>query len=90
MTLNLHVKDFTVVRGGTNMGFTVTGAPTGEGKLDIPRLLARMYACRPDASVILEQWTPQMGTIEQSIAEQERWAEAGVPYLRRLIFEIKK
>lgn len=88
VTLNLHVKDFTVVRGGTNMGFTVTGAPTGTGKLDIPRLLARLHGYRPGASVILEQWTPQIGTIENSIAEQERWAEAGVPYLCRLLAEL--
>jgi len=90
VTQNLHVKDFTVVRGGTNMGFSVTGAPTGRGKLDIPRLLARMHALRPGVSVILEQWTPHAGTIENSILEQEQWAEAGVPHLQKLIEQLKR
>ena len=85
VTLNLHVKDFTVTRGGTDMGFTITGAPTGRGRLDIPHLLERMHAHRPEVSAILEQWTPLQGTFEESVAEQERWAAEGVPYLQRLL-----
>ncbi len=85
VTINLHVKDFTVTRGGTDMGFTITGAPTGRGRLEIPRLLERMRDHRPDVSVILEQWTPLTGTMEAAIAEQERWAAEGVPYLQRLL-----
>jgi sugar phosphate isomerase/epimerase len=82
VTLNLHVKDFTVTRSATDMGFTVTGAPTGQGKLNVPHLLERMHTHRPDVSAILEQWTPLTGTIEAAIAEQERWAEGGVRYLK--------
>jgi sugar phosphate isomerase/epimerase len=85
VTLNLHVKDFTVTRGSTDMGFTVTGARTGEGQLEIPRLLERMRAQRPDVSVILEQWTPLTGSIDEAVLEQERWAVDGVTRLRKWV-----
>jgi sugar phosphate isomerase/epimerase len=71
------------------MGFTITGAVTGQGKLDVPRLLRRMHDTRPDVGVILEQWTPLIGTVEESIAEQERWAVEGVRYLKEAIAEIE-
>jgi len=88
-TINLHVKDFTVTRGGTDMGFAITGAPTGTGQLDIPRLLARLHGYRPDASVILEQWTPLGASIEAAIAEQESWAVDGVRFLKPAIAALK-
>lgn len=89
VTINLHLKDFTVTRGSTDMGFAITGAPTGTGKLDIPRLLARLHAYRPDASVILEQWTPLGASLEAAIAEQERWAMEGVRYLQQAMAALR-
>jgi 3-oxoisoapionate decarboxylase len=88
-TINLHVKDFTVTRGGTDMGFTITGAPTGTGKLDILRLLARLHGYRPDATVILEQWTPLGVSVEAAIAEQESWGVEGVRYLKTAIAALR-
>jgi sugar phosphate isomerase/epimerase len=81
-TLSLHIKDYTATRGGTDMGFTITGTITGEGRLDIPALLTAMNGHRPEVSVILEQWTPITRSVEHAIREQERWAETGVAFLK--------
>jgi sugar phosphate isomerase/epimerase len=88
-TVCLHVKDYTVVRGDTDMGFTVVGAPAGEGKLDIPDQLSRLKEANPEASVVLEQWTPFADTIEQTIRLQEQWAKQGIGYLKNVWEELQ-
>ena len=82
LTINLHVKDYTVTRGATDMGFTVTGEVTGQGKLDIPRLLREANKVDPEMSVILEQWTPLQEDFEASKQLQIDWADVGVNYLK--------
>jgi L-ribulose-5-phosphate 3-epimerase UlaE len=83
-TACLHVKDYTVIRGKTDMGFTIVGAPAGEGRLDIPDQLSRLEEANPQASVVLEQWTPFADTIAQTITLQEQWASRGIHYLKKL------
>jgi sugar phosphate isomerase/epimerase len=87
-TACLHVKDYTVIRGDTDMGFTIVGAAAGQGRLDIPNQLRRLKAANPQASVVLEQWTPFSDTIEQTIALQEQWAERGISYLKTIWSEL--
>ena len=84
LTACMHVKDYTVIRGDTDMGFTIVGAPAGEGKLEIPDQLSRLKEANPEASVVLEQWTPFADTIEQTITLQERWASRGIHYLKKV------
>jgi len=81
LTVNLHVKDFVIERVPYKMGFAVSGAPAGSGRLDIPWLLKQM---RSDDSVsaILEQWPPPKESVEATIAMEQEWAEQGVQYLR--------
>jgi hypothetical protein len=38
----------------------------------------------PSGSVILEQWTPFTGNLEDSILLQENWAREGLRYLKAL------
>jgi len=83
-TACLHVKDYTVIRGDTDMGFTIVGTPAGDGKLDVPDQLARLREVNPQASVILEQWTPFAESIEHTIELQERWAEQSIAYLKQV------
>jgi len=81
LTVNLHIKDFVIERVPYKMGFVVSGAPAGSGRLDIPWLLKQM---RSDDSVsaILEQWPPPKESVEATIAMEQEWAEQGVQYLR--------
>ena len=82
--VNLHVKDFTVVRARGNLGFIVEGRPAGQGMLDVPWLLARMpQGCQVNA--ILEQWPPPEPELADTIVKESRWVEQSVQYLRTFI-----
>jgi L-ribulose-5-phosphate 3-epimerase UlaE len=82
LAVNLHVKDFVIGRVPQMMGFVVSGAPAGEGMLDIPWLLGQMTPTQNHMSAILEQWPPWTESVEATIALERDWAERGVRYLR--------
>jgi 3-oxoisoapionate decarboxylase len=84
-TVNLHVKDFAVVRASHMMGFSVEGRPAGQGQLDVAWLLAALRARGRDPSAILELWTPPDPTLAETIAKEDRWARESVAFLRRHI-----
>ena len=84
-TVNLHLKDFVVVRYPSMFGFRVEGRPAGQGMLDIPWLLAKLKSFGRDCNAILELWPLQKDTPEESIRLEDEWAEASVLALRRWI-----
>jgi 3-oxoisoapionate decarboxylase len=85
--LNLHVKDFTITRVGSQMGYTIAGCPAGEGRLDLPWLLSVVGGLERDISAIIELWTPFGPELESTIAREDEWAERSVRHLRRHIPE---
>ena len=84
-TLNLHVKDFTIARVSSNMGFLVTGTPAGEGRLDLPWLFERLRAAGRDVNAILETWPPFGPTLDETIARERTWVETSIRNLRHWI-----
>ncbi len=87
LTVNLHLKDFTITRASHNLGFSVEGRPAGQGRLDVPWLLAELKrgGCNPNA--ILELWTPPEPAITETISKEDFWARESISYLRQLIQE---
>lgn len=85
----LHVKDFKVVRHESNMAFAVVGTPAGAGLLDIPAQLRMLQDVQPDASIVLEQWTPYQGTFQESVRVEGEWAEIGMQYLQEQLTRIE-
>ncbi|MHB9032830.1 MAG: sugar phosphate isomerase/epimerase family protein [Anaerolineae bacterium] len=85
ITVNLHIKDFTIQRLGHQMGFIIEGRPAGQGRLDIPALLASVQSQGHCGSAILELWTPPEALIGDTLALEERWARESIGYLRTLI-----
>lgn len=85
--VNLHVKDFTIVRPEHRMGFLVEGRPAGQGKLNIPWLLGQLKAHGRDPNAILEVWVPPEPTLEKTLLKEEEWVKASIRYLRALIVE---
>ena len=83
--VNLHIKDFEIVRPDHKMGFVVNGRPAGQGRLDIPWLLATLHGLGRDPNAILELWTPPQEHLAATIALEDRWAAASVEYMRGLI-----
>jgi 3-oxoisoapionate decarboxylase len=84
-TLNLHLKDFVIQRVPSQMGFSVTGCPVGEGRLDVPWLLDRLRAAGRDVNAIIELWPPFQSTLEATIRLEQEWVESSVRHLRRWI-----
>jgi len=85
LTVNLHIKDFAVIRARHNMGFTIEGRPAGQGQLDIPWLLQELDRMGRDVNAILELWTPPQERLEDTIALEDAWARSSIAYLRSLI-----
>ena len=81
ITVNLHIKDFVIDRVPQMMGFIVSGAPAGAGRLDIPWILGQMPPGN-NVSAILEQWPPLRESVQATVAMEQEWAEQGVQYLR--------
>lgn len=84
-TLNLHVKDFAIVRAGHQLGFSIEGRPAGEGRLDIPWTLETLRVEGKDPNVILELWTPFSGDVEETIRREDEWAVKSLRYLRSVL-----
>jgi sugar phosphate isomerase/epimerase len=85
--VNLHVKDFAVRRAPHNMGFEITGAPAGQGQLDIPWLLAELREAGRDPNAIVEHWPAPEPTIALTIEKELQWCRQSVHHLRQLITE---
>lgn len=85
LTANLHVKDFSVRRVESQMGFVIEGCPTGEGRLDTPWILERLSDYGRDPNAILELWTPPEKSLLETISKEAEWARRSIAYLRRLI-----
>jgi len=83
LTVNLHVKEFSVKRVFHKMGFVIEGCPLGKGMLPVAELIQKVSPrCQ---SAILEQWTPPEETIEKTIEKEARWAEASITYLKSML-----
>jgi sugar phosphate isomerase/epimerase len=80
--VNIHVKDFDIVRLPSKLGYVIEGRPAGQGRLDVPRLLDVIRQHGRDPNMIIEQWTPWQGTLEETIALEAQWAEQSARYLR--------
>ena len=85
--VNLHVKDFQVERLPHKKGFLVEGRPAGQGRLDVPGLLAevRQRASGRDVNAIVELWPPPGEDPAASVAREEAWAAESVRFLRRFL-----
>jgi 3-oxoisoapionate decarboxylase len=83
LTVNLHVKEFSVKRIYHQMGFVVEGCPLGEGMLPVRELVQKVSSrCH---SAILEQWTPPGESIEKTIVKEALWAEKSMKNLKEMI-----
>jgi 3-oxoisoapionate decarboxylase len=82
LTVNVHIKDFAVVRASHQMGFVIEGRPAGTGQLDVSCLLRRLRELGRDPNLILELWTPPESTTAETIAREGAWAVQSIANLR--------
>lgn len=86
-TINLHLKDFDILRVKHRMGFKVVGRPIGEGKLNVDWLFKVLKRKGRTPNVIVELWVPFLGSIEKTILKEEEWAIKSIEYLKRRMLE---
>jgi len=84
LTVNLHIKDFSIARLPHFMGFTVEGRPAGAGMMNVPELLDQLSRFPRCGTAVLELWTPPEPDIECTVAKEEAWAAQSLEYLRPL------
>jgi sugar phosphate isomerase/epimerase len=82
LTINLHLKDFSVKRVWHKMGFVVEGVPAGKGMLNIEWLKKEVDVKGNCESAILELWTPPETTLEETIAKENQWVEESIKFLK--------
>ena len=81
-TVNLHIKDFGILRLPHKQGFIVEGRIAGTGMLDIPGLISVLKQYGRCSSCILEQWVPPEQDMHQTVIKEEQWAILSMEYLR--------
>lgn len=84
LTVNLHAKDFEVVRAAHTMGFSIEGRPAGDGRLDLPSLFSRL-SDRPAMTAVIELWTPPQESLAATQSLEQEWARRSAAQLRSLL-----
>lgn len=80
--INVHMKDFEVVRTNGQMGFTIRGTALGQGRLNVKEVIAAVGGVKRDITAVVELWTPRQESYEATVALENRWAHESVKYLR--------
>ncbi|NMA77800.1 MAG: hypothetical protein GX960_11190, partial [Actinomycetales bacterium] len=67
------------------VGFTYSGAPLGEGLLDLDHELRAVYSeqdRQQQPSAIVEHWLPWQGDLESTVATERAWTTRSLTALR--------
>jgi sugar phosphate isomerase/epimerase len=83
--INVHMKDFEIIRSNGQMGFTVCGTALGQGRLDVAEVIASVGGSAREITAVIELWTPRQESYAETVALEERWAKESVTYLRKSI-----
>jgi sugar phosphate isomerase/epimerase len=83
-TVNLHLKDFGIVRLPHLMGFQIDGRPAGRGMLNIPWLIETVQKSGHCQTAILEQWVIPEENLPETITKETAWAEESMRYLKTI------
>jgi sugar phosphate isomerase/epimerase len=88
--VNFHAKDIKIARLPSTFGFTVEGAPAGEGIINLASFVQRIAALNngksvPEINTILEHWGPYTGDMASTMTLEVEWVAKGVTYLRTLV-----
>jgi len=81
--INVHMKDFEIVRTNGQMGFTVQGTALGKGRLDVPAVIAAVGGSAREITLVIELWTPRQESYSATVELEEAWAEESVAFLRK-------
>jgi 3-oxoisoapionate decarboxylase len=81
VTINFHLKDYTIRRKLHMMGFDIVGTPAGQGRLPIRHVVNMLESIGKCHSMILELWPPPEEDIESTIKKEHEWVQESARYL---------
>lgn len=67
----LHLKDYVVQKA--SVGYRITGCILGEGRLEIPQVLAILQPAKRGLDVFLESWMDPAPTWGETLLQEEQW-----------------
>jgi len=79
---NVHVKDFAFTRQSGWVGFSLVGAPLGNGLLDYDHLTQTVQPDRRGISQVVEHWLPWQGDSLTTANTEDQWTLHNLDYLR--------
>ena len=79
---NVHVKDFAFTRQSGWVGFSLVGAPLGNGLLDYDHLTQTVQPDRREISQVVEHWLPWQGDSLTTANTEDQWTLHNLDYLR--------
>ncbi len=81
-TVDWHVKDFAFTRQEGWVGFSLVGAPLGEGRLDYARVRELVRPEERGVAQVVELWLPWQGDAVATVATERAWTDTTIRYLR--------
>ena len=82
---NFHFKDVVVKRSETVVGFTIYGAPAGQGDLSLPWIIEQLELNHKSPSIIIELWPTWTNSIEETMILEENWTRESVAYMNSIL-----
>ena len=79
---NWHVKDFDFARAPGRVGFSLTGAPLGTGRLDYDAMRTLLRPDERGINQIVEFWLPWQGDPHTTTRLEAEWTDTTLAYLR--------
>lgn len=86
-TINLHIKDISIKRVASKMGFHISGAAAGEGDIDIPRVIRKVKQYSRCVSATLELWSDFEHDIVQTRRNEKEAAKRSIQFLKQHIHD---
>lgn len=83
--INLHLKDYEIVPDFYGAGFTITGRPLGQGRIDADAVLRALPRHDDSMSVIVEHWMPFQSDFETTGRMEREWSAANLATARKAI-----
>jgi sugar phosphate isomerase/epimerase len=83
--VNLHIKDISIQRVRSKMGFKLEGCPAGQGILDIPAIVNRVKEYGRCNTATLEVWSNAAATPEATVQQEQEWVEKSITYLKTIV-----
>jgi len=86
--VSVHLKDFKIIQ--SSVGYVITGAPLGQGLLDVEKVVNILEQSGRNPNIILEFWLDKAEKEDAILQVEEEWVRQSFKYIRELYSDLKK